>query len=343
MKIEIAAELPFPPGNVAVSIDGRLFASLHGLFEPRYKVVEVRKDGNVVPYPNDAWNADPKTSEQTLSGVLGLRADANGVLWMLDNVGRKVVAWDTRREKLHRIIRFPEAIVPQSSFLNDLAVDLDHQALYIIDTGSVLTGRLGALIVVDLTTGQSRRLLHDHATLIGHAERPLAVNGKPLAIATGNQERPLLTPIIGGDPIAMDRENKWLYFGAMCSDVMYKIPTEDLRDASLDADAVALRVQRHGDKRFTDGISTDTAGNIYTTSIEDNAIGIIAPDGTYRQWIQDEHLAWPDGMSFGPDGMLYVTLSQIHRSGRLNAGKAEPVAPYTIIRVQPLAPGIPGR
>jgi sugar lactone lactonase YvrE len=343
VKIEIAAELPFPPGNVAVSVDGRMFASLHGLFEPRYKVVEVRKDGKVVPYPNDAWNSDPTKDENTLAGVLGLRADANGVLWMLDNVGRKVVAWDTRREKLHRIIRFPEVIVPQGAFLNDLAVDLEHQSIYIIDTGNVLTGRLGALIVVDLTTGQSRRLLHDSPMLIGEAKRPLAVMGKPLAIATGVKERPILTPIIGGDPIAMDRDNRWLYFGAMCSDIMYKIPTEDLRNGSLDADTLSQRVQRHGDKRFTDGISTDTAGNIYTTSIEDNAIGIISPDGTYQQWVQDDHLAWPDGMSFGPDGMLYVTLSQIHRSGRLNAGKSEPVAPYTIIRVQPLAAGIPGR
>ena len=42
-------------------------------------------------------------------------------------------------------------------------------------------------------------------------------------------------------------------------------------------------------------------------------------------------------------GRKVVTWDTRQEKLHLNAGKAEPVAPYTIIRVQPLAPGIPGR
>ncbi len=52
---------------------------------------------------------------------------------------------------------------------------------------------------------------------------------------------------------------------------------------------------------------------------------------------------WPDAFSYGPDGMLYVVINQLHKGPVLNAGNNETKPPFLIIRFKPLAPGITGR
>jgi sugar lactone lactonase YvrE len=81
-------------------------------------------------------------------------------------------------------------------------------------------------------------------------------------------------------------------------------------------------MERYGEKPPCDGISIDDAGNVYVTDVENNAVGVTSPDGSYRVLASDDgHLSWPDGFSFGPDGHLYVAVSQLHRSAVFNAGR----------------------
>jgi hypothetical protein len=46
-----------------------------------------------------------------LSAVIGVQSDCNGVVWIMDMGGGelppKMVAWDTKRGELHRIITIP--------------------------------------------------------------------------------------------------------------------------------------------------------------------------------------------------------------------------------------------
>jgi hypothetical protein len=68
------------------------------------------------------------------------------------------------------------------------------------------------------------------------------------------------------------------------------------------------------------------------------------PDGSYRVLFHDkERLCWPDAISAGPDGFMYVTVNKLHRTAPLNAGKDESEPPYYIIRFQPLGAAVVGR
>ena len=50
-SLEVVAELPEPPGNLAVSKSGRIFFTYHAESRPDNKVLE-RVDGKPVPYAN---------------------------------------------------------------------------------------------------------------------------------------------------------------------------------------------------------------------------------------------------------------------------------------------------
>lgn len=336
--LEVVAELPsqHPPGNIAVTPDGRLIMSQHQFYGTDFKVVEVQPDGSVQPFPNAAWSASPDDNGIGLNNVLGIRADGNGIVWMLDNPGEdgtgRLVGWDTRRDRLHRVIYLAPPVIPENTFLNDFAVDPYHDAIYIADTAG---GSNAALIVVDLETGYARRVLEGHVS-VQPQDIPMVIDGETVTLG-GEAAR------VGVNPITLDPSNEWVYYGPMSGRSLYRIRTTDLLDRALSPDALAARVQRFGDKPISDGITIDAGGNVYVTDITNNAIGVIAPSGDYRVLYQDEDLSWTDGFGFGPDNHIYVTVNQLHRSPVLNQGADDSRPPYYLLRFPAIEAGIVGR
>ena len=151
-------------------------------------------------------------------------------------------------------------------------------------------------------------------------------------------------PKLGLDPIVIDPANEWVYYGSIHGTSVYRVRAADLLDEGLSPDALGERVERYGEKAPCDGISIDVAGNIYITDLQNNAVGVTAPDGSYRVLVRDdERLLWPDGFSYGPDGYFYVTVNQLHRSAVLNAGEETSEPPFLVMRFRPLAPSAIGR
>ena len=126
---EILKKLDAAPGNITVTVDGRVIFSQHQFYQPDYSVVELAKDGSVVPFPNLQLNARTKENQGLrLDSVLGIRSDSRGIVWMLDNgmrsnVEPKLVAWDSRLNKLHQVIELPIPVSVKGSFVNDFAID----------------------------------------------------------------------------------------------------------------------------------------------------------------------------------------------------------------------------
>ncbi|MEM8569352.1 MAG: L-dopachrome tautomerase-related protein [Pseudomonadota bacterium] len=326
-----------PPGNLAIGPDGRMFMSVHGFYGPELRVVEVLPDGTTTPYPTEAWARAPAEDGDGLHGVLGLRADRDGMLWMLDGQGDgqtgRVVGWDTNAEALHAIYYIGQPAARATSFLNDLAIDREHGAIYISDTGD---GMNSALIVIDMETGRARRVLEGSAFTLPE-DTPMVIDGEEILLG-GDPAK------IGVNPITVDPTNTWVYFAPMTAASMYRVRTTDLLDESLSDEALAEKVERYGDKVISDGSTVDADGNVYITAMTDNAIGVTKPDGSYEVLFQsDEDLPWPDGFSMGIDGYVYATVNELHRSPVLNGGEDASLGTYRIVRFPALGTTVNGR
>ena len=151
-ELNVVATLDQAPGNITITPDKRIIISLHQFFSPDWRVAEWTHQG-IRPFPNPdiASSNDP---DITLHSVLGIQSDSKGIVWMLDNGMRgsatpKLLAWDTRQNKLHKVIMLPDPLTPADAFVNDLAVDETHNSIYITDPAG---GDNAALIVVDIST-----------------------------------------------------------------------------------------------------------------------------------------------------------------------------------------------
>jgi sugar lactone lactonase YvrE len=348
-ELEVVAELPVGPGNITVTPDKRIILSLHPFYMPKDRVVELTRDGRLVPFPNEHWNREkPENASETLGTVLGIQSDPRGIVWMLDtglNQGfpPKLVAWDTVKNRLDRIIPLPAprdrpAIpYPDTAFYNDLAVDLTHRAVYISASSGIHDS---ALLVVDMETETVRRVLQGH-TSVQPEDINLVMGGRVLDFTLPDFGK--LRLLIGVNPIALDVANEWLYYGPMNGQSLYRIRTADLLDPGLTPESLASKVERYSDKPLCDGISTDQAGNIYISDLQANAIGVVTPDRRYNKLIEDPRVSWPESFSFGPDGYLYFVASQLHLSAPLHGGKGIAKPPFYVFRLKALAPGVVGR
>jgi sugar lactone lactonase YvrE len=129
----------------------------------------------------------------------------------------------------------------------------------------------------------------------------------------------------------------------MHSRSLYRIRASDLADEKIEA-LLSRKIERYGEKPVSGGITIDSAGNVYITDLEGSAIGVTAKDGKYRRLIVDPKiLRWPDGVSFGPDGYVYVVASKLHLSPPFNGGNNDTVPPYFVARFRGLTASQIGR
>ena len=324
-----------PPGNIAIGPEGRIFLSVHEFYGQAIKVVELHDDGSTQPYPNKEWAYAPNDGNG-LYGVLGLNVDENGILWMLDTSGvdraGRLIGWNTKKETLHRMVYLAKPIIKSTSFLNDLAVDSKHGYVYIADTAGENNA---AIIVVNMETGQARRILEGSKYTIAE-DIDMVIDGRVIKV---NDEAARL----GINPITIDPNFDWLYFGAMTGTSVYRIKTSDLRNTSISQKELEDRVERYGDKPISDGITIDGGGNVYITSITDDSIGVVGKDGVYKTLFKQDNLSWPDGFSYGADHKIYFTVNELHRSPVLNDGKNGSQNEMKVMRFDALVKGKQGR
>lgn len=323
MPIEVVTSLSQGPGNITVTYDGRMFISQHQFYDPPHTVVEV------------VGNTTKPFATGAVDSVLGIRGGID--VWLLDNgmrnkTPRKLVTWDPKADSIKRTIDLMTAS-PDDAFLNDFAVDNTRFCVYIADPAG---GKNAALIVVDFTNGNARRVLEGDESVVP-TEIDLVIDGTPVQIKLPGGK--IIRPHVGVNPIALDKNDEWLYFGPMHSTKLYRV-----RAAELCEGAATPKVELYAERPITDGISIDDAGNIYLGDLANNAIGVIdASTRKYRELVRDPRLSWVDAFSFGPDGYYYVVANQLHRSAVLNAGVDATKPPFHIVRFKPLAPGTVGR
>ncbi|UCH63481.1 MAG: hypothetical protein JSU77_03255 [Fidelibacterota bacterium] len=313
--------------GVAVSDEGRIFVNYpHWWPEEHISVAELTSSGKVA-YPNQIWN----TPESELSPkwyfvcVQSVYIDSENYLWILDpgddprrgiiDEAPKLIKVDLQSDKVIKRVYFDSTIAPPNSYLNDVRIDTERDYAYLTDSG------LGAIITVDLTTKESRRLLADHSSTKAD-DITLSIEDRPWVRSDGSSIK------VHSDGLALDLTGEYLYYQALTSRKLYRVPTEALCDTALSTRELSYKVEFVKASGASDAIEFGPDGNLYLTAIEHNAIRCLTPDGEVETIIQDKHLKWPDSFSITADGDIYVTTSQVHRG-------SNPTEPYGLFKLVP--------
>jgi sugar lactone lactonase YvrE len=90
-------------------------------------------------------------------------------------------------------------------------------------------------------------------------------------------------------------------------------------------------------------LSVDLDGRVYITDIEHNGIARLDNDLELRTLISSSAVRWPDALSFGPDGWLYIADSALGDVILQSKAHIKEQGPYKIFRFQPGADGTPGQ
>ena len=330
--LEVVANLDFPPGNVAVSANGRVFATFHPEGDPPFAVFEV-VDGKPVAYPPGGLPGGLR-----YQSVLSLRIDRRNHLWILDYARHglgspRLLSFDLATDALVHRHDFPSKIALTGSQLNDFQVSPDGKHVYIADAS--IFAQIPAIVDYDVARQRSRRLLQGHESVLPEKYVPV-VQGVRMEFFHMFAIRP------GVDSIALDDAGEWLYFAPVTNNWLYRVRTKDLDDESLSREELESRVERFAEKTMSDGIAIDSAGDLILTDPEHDAVVELAQDKTLHTWLRDPRLRWPDGLSFGPDGWLYVTCSALHHVILRGKDELRANAPYQIFRFKPGVTGVPG-
>jgi sugar lactone lactonase YvrE len=329
LQLQQAAQFEHQVTGVTVSERGRIFVNFPRWTEDSpVSVAEVMPDGSLRPYPDEQWNAwrnvrrdevDPSNHWVCVQSVV---ADGRGSVWVVDPAapaldgvvpgGPKLVRIDLATDRVARVIQFGQDVAIPGSYLNDVRFSRDGNYAYLTDSG-----QRGALVVVDLASGNARRVLDGHPSTQPEKGVVVSTDGKPLRYPDG---RPVL---FAADSIALSSDDAWLYWKPLTGNTLYRIPTAALTGAGLAGRDVSSQVQPYGSVGPTDGFWIARGTDIlFVTSMQDNAIKARnlaqGPAGSLRTVLQDPRLRWPDTFSQGPDGSLYVTTSHIQDSAFFN-------------------------
>ena len=336
--VEVAHFDNYQVTGVAVSKTGQLYANFpRWSNDYKYAVAEVDKDSNLTPFPDDRWNSwkdkDPAVADKWVC-VQSITVDDTGALWVLDtgNPGMngtlpgapKLVKFDLATKKATQTIPFGADICPAKSYLNDVRIDTTRQVAYLTESG------IGSIIVVDLKSGKTRRLLVEDKTTLVDKNVDLTINGKE--VETAEKQKPKFN----ADGIALSPDNAYLYYQAILSGKLYRILTSKLLDENLSKDDLSKAVETVGDSFPVDGLWMAKDGNLYLSDLRTGAIQRrLVPTGKTEMVAADPRIQWPDSFAQSPDGAIYFSCSHIHHSPQYNGGKSARTEPYTIFKVMP--------
>ncbi|MDQ4121433.1 MAG: major royal jelly family protein [Acidobacteriota bacterium] len=332
------------PTGVSVSHDGRIFVNYPRWGDPVPFTVAEIVDGRETAYPNPEINQlDETRYGETFVSVQSIVVDPNNRLWILDTGAPKLepivsqdapklVGIDLETNQIFKTIHFPSDVVHSTTYLNDIRFDLRKGAsgvAYITDSSD--KGANG-IIVVDLETGRSRRLLNEHPSTKAEENFLPFVEGKPLM-----QNKPGKSPEhikMGADGIAISSDGSRLFYCPLASRRLYSVSTEALLDESLSEAEVAATVRDEGMKPASDGLESDAEGNIYCTAYEANGIVRRTAEENFETVVHDPRILWADTMSVAADGYLYFTANQLHRQKDYHDSADLREKPYSLFRVR---------
>ena len=329
-ELEIVATSPdLAMNGVAVTPDGRVFVSIPQWTEVKSpSVAEILKDGTIRPYPGNTWNEfDLSEPFDRFMNVNAVHSDGAGSLWVVDYAGpnfgpsikgaQKLVQIDLATNRVARVYRFRNDVLPEGARLNDVRVDAKRKTAYISEFG------IGAIIVLDLETGEAFRALDRHYSTRAHPDVMTTFLGKSFR-----------TDFLQVNDIELSASGETLYFQPTGGPILWEIPTAKLAEPAENA-ALEPHISVAGKSMTIGGMTRDDDDLLYLGSVQDNAVWTMdANSGETQQLVQDDRLLWPDAMSISSDGYLYIPAPQLRLLPRLNDGVDRTLGDFTVYRVK---------
>jgi len=297
----------------------------------RYGVVRVTGTDSREPFPDSIMNkwqpGQPGTNKWVC--VQSVYVDDSSRLWVLDpaapmmkNItggGAKLVQMNKNTGAPIRTYSF-NGVIPDTAYMNDVRIDVQRNIAYLTESKG------GGLVVLDLNSGKARRVLSNHYSVKSDTTFRFVIDGQELM----KDGKPVK---IHSDGIALTPDGAWLYYKPLTDNKLYRIRTEDLRNASLSDTALGARVEDLGRFTTTDGMIFDKNGNLYLGDLQNYSIVRIDKNHRMTTLVRDQRLLWPDSYAIA-DGYLYITCSQIHKQPAYNNGVNKRTTPYTVYRVK---------
>jgi sugar lactone lactonase YvrE len=340
------------PTGVAISREGRIFTAYPHWEDPITYTVAELVNGTETPYPDMATNT-PSDPEKLLS-VQSVVIDPANRLWLLDTgsinegpvMGQfpKLVGIDLSTNHVFKTIHFPADVVLPTTYLNDVRFDLAHGSggtAFITDSSSMGEN---AIIVVDLASGNSRRVLRNDPSTKSDPGFQATVLGQPVMVQQTPEMPPMaFTGNIDGIAITSDR----LFYTPLTSHFLYSVSLATLEDAGRSDADIAATIQKEQRSFASDGLYSDAQGHVYLTDWEHNAVWERTAANQFVMLAQDTaRMFWPDSFALGSDGSLYVTANQLQRRPRFHAGMDQRVKPFYLFKIstegKPITAPAPG-
>lgn len=295
--------LPFPPGMVAASSDGRIFYTYHMLHKPeRFVDATVFEwvDGEGVPFPSQEMQSE-------FHGAMGVVADNHDRLWVI-----KPGALEGERTRLVAINRTSGEMVldhlfakGEAGFAQDMRISPDGRTVYLADTGLFKFTKPG-LIVFDVETKSARTVLSGHPSVSPQNWVKRKTDGKDYRLAFG-----LLTFVVGVDGISLTADGDWLYYATMSHDSVYKVPTSVLLNEEASDEEIAASIEFVGKKPMSDGTELLEDNSLIITDVENGGLARLYPNGSLVTLTKDPRVDWADSVTVAPDGSIWFTDSRL--------------------------------
>ena len=292
--------------GVTVSKSGRIFVSYPRWFTAiNYKVGEI-VNGQLLPYPNAVRNEGDKGShtDDRFVCVQSVYVDDKDFLWILDAAnpyfagvvpsGAKLHKVDLTQNKVIKTYGFDAKTVFSQSYLNDVRIDNKRGLAFITDSGKA------GLVVLDLASGANRRVLDGHVSTLAE-KSVLTLNGK---VWEGGE--------IHTDGIALSPDGEWLYYRALMSDNLYRVPVAALADTAVSEPELSAKVNMAAKTGPVAGMLFGKNGDLYMGGLADNSIKVLRPSGELQTIIQNDGIIWADSFGMDGKGNLYFTVAKIN-------------------------------
>ncbi|QES88132.1 L-dopachrome tautomerase-related protein [Rhizosphaericola mali] len=321
--------------GVAISNDGRLFAEFPRFDKGDYpSIVEIKKDGSQVPYPNKEWNSwkkgnDPLKAFVSLNAIYINKEDNH--LWAVDpgdpNFGanikgaEKLVEMDVNTNKVIQTYIVPTEMVPGNTHFNDIRIKGDW--VYITESTQ------GSIFVLNKKTKKFRRLLLDSKLTKADTSIHPEYFGRILEASPGK------APVLNADQVELNPAGDTLYFSSPFGPNLYQVATADLRNETLTTPELEKRISVYITMNPIGGLIMDKKGNLYLGEVKNGSIRCVGQDKKTKWILQDDRIKWPDALSISEDGTFYIAIAQVGSLPMMSNGKDLRNPPFYIFSFKP--------